>query len=156
MDESKNYIIAAIISMQSFAATLWGRWDEAMALLVLCMAVDYVSGLVLAGVYKKSPKTLTGGLNSKICIVGLTKKVMILSFVAIAYHVDRMIMTAYIRNAVIIGFTFNEVLSITENAGLMGLSRPKAVMNMLDLLRQKAGEENKKAEDSGDSSEDNE
>ena len=46
----------------------------------------------------------------------------------------------YIRNAVIIGFMANELISIVENAGLMGLPLPDAINKAIDVLtEQKEG-----------------
>ena len=44
----------------------------------------------------------------------------------------------YIRNAVIIGFMANELISIVENAGLMGIPLPAVIANAIDILTQKA------------------
>ena len=49
--------------------------------------------------------------------------------------------TNYIRDAVIIGFVANEVISIVENAGLMGIPLPAAVTKMIDILTKKAEQE---------------
>jgi hypothetical protein len=38
---------------------------------------------------------------------------------------------------VIIGFLLNELVSIIENAGLMGIPLPKAVTNVIELLKKK-------------------
>ncbi|WP_334291236.1 phage holin family protein [Butyrivibrio sp. AE2032] len=46
---------------------------------------------------------------------------MTLFFVLIAYRLDLLLNTNYIRDAVVIGFCMNELISIVENAGLMGL-----------------------------------
>ena len=43
----------------------------------------------------------------------------------------------YLRNTVCIGFTCNELISILENAGLMGIPLPAALKNAVDLLMQK-------------------
>jgi phage-related holin len=49
-----------------------------------------------------------------------------------------MIGTNYIRDAVVITFSINEVLSIAENAALMGIPLPKVILKALDILKQKA------------------
>lgn len=63
---------------------------------------------------------------------------MTLLFVMIAYRLDLLIGTDYIRDAVVIGFCANELISIVENAGLMGLPLPKVIIKALDVLRDKA------------------
>ncbi len=44
----------------------------------------------------------------------------------------------YIRNAVCIGFIANEVLSIVENAGLMGVPMPSMIKKAVDILKDTA------------------
>lgn len=62
---------------------------------------------------------------------------MIMIFVLIAYRLDIMIGTDYIRNAVIIAFITNEVISIIENAGLMGVPVPDVIKKGIDILQKK-------------------
>lgn len=121
-------------------ATLFGGWTEGLLVLVILMAIDYFSGLVVAGVFHRSPKSLNGGLESKAGLKGLIRKVFILALVAVAHLIDRLIGTTYVRDAAAIGFSLNEVISILENAGLMGIKIPKVLKKAIDVLRDKAGE----------------
>ena len=50
-----------------------------------------------------------------------------LLYVLIAARLDMVLGVEYIRNAVCIGFIANEVLSIVENAGLMGVPMPSMI-----------------------------
>lgn len=118
--------------------TLFGGWTAGMTTLVLFMAIDYISGLIVAGVFKKSTKSETGALESKAGWKGLARKCMTLLFVLIAYRLDLMLSTNYIRDAVVIGFCVNELMSIIENAGLMGLPLPSPIKKALEVLRNKA------------------
>ena len=52
---------------------------------------------------------------------------MTLLFVLVAYRLDLAIGVDYIRDAVIIGFIANELISIVENAGLMGIPLPAVI-----------------------------
>lgn len=138
-------IICTVIGVAGSAiASAFGGWDKGMATLVIFMAVDYVSGLIVAGVFKNSKKTSSGALQSRAGWKGLCRKGMSLLIVLVAYRLDLMIGTNYIRDAVIIGFIANEAISITENAGLMGITLPKPVIKAIDVLTTKAeSEENK-------------
>jgi hypothetical protein len=51
---------------------------------------------------------------------------------------EKCIMYNYIRDAVIIGFIANELISIVENAGLMGLPLPSVLTKAIDVLKNKA------------------
>ena len=59
-------------------------------------------------------------------------------YVLIAYRLDLMIGTNYIRDAVIIAFLVNELISITENAGLMGVPLPDVLNKAIDVLQSKS------------------
>lgn len=136
----KGYIMTIIGIVGSFIASLFGGWDAGLATLLIFMGIDYFSGLVVAGVFHKSNKTESGALESKAGWKGLCRKCMTLLFVLIAYRLDLAIGVDYIRNAVIVGFMANELISIVENAGLMGLPLPDAINKAIDVLtEQKEG-----------------
>ena len=124
-------------------ASIFGGWDSALTTLLLFMVVDYASGLIVAGVFKKSTKTSTGGLESRTGWKGLCRKCVTLLFVIVAYRLDLVIGTNYIRNAVIIAFIVNELISLVENAGLMGVPIPKVITKSVDILQKKAESEGK-------------
>lgn len=122
----------------SAVASLFGGWTAGMTALIIFMTVDYVSGLLVAGVFKNSNKTDTGALESRAGWKGLCRKGMTLVIVLIAYHLDVVIGTNYIRDAVIIAFCANEAISIVENAGLMGVPLPSVITKAIDLLTKKS------------------
>jgi toxin secretion/phage lysis holin len=132
-------ILSGLIGLIGGAfTTLFGGWSTGMTTLVLFMCIDYLSGLIVAGVFKKSNKTESGALESKAGWKGLARKCMTLLFVLIAYRLDLLLNTAYIRDAVVIGFCANELISIVENAGLMGLPLPAVITKALEVLKNKA------------------
>lgn len=122
----------------SFVAKAFGGWDSALVTLVFFMIVDYVSGLVVAGVFHKSKKSENGALESHAGWKGLCKKGMTLLFVLIAYRLDLALGLDFVRTTVIIGFMANELISIVENAGLMGIKLPAVLSKAIDILTQKA------------------
>ena len=56
----------------------------------------------------------------------------------VAYRLDLIAGTDFICNAVMAAYLVNELLSITENLGLMGVPVPKVLTSAIDLLRQKS------------------
>ena len=122
------------------AAISWafGGWDAALVALVVCMGVDYVSGSLVALVFHNSRKTATGAYNSGYGLKGLCKKGLMLLFVLVAVQIDRLLGTQYVRDAVCIGFSVNEILSIIENLGLAGIPMPEPVMKALEQLQHKS------------------
>lgn len=139
----KQKICAGMGAVGSAVATLFGGWDAGLATLLIFMGLDYVSGLVVAGVFHTSTKTKTGALESSTGWKGLCRKVMTLIFVLVAHRLDLVIGTNYIRDAVIIAFIANETISLVENAGLMGLPLPAVVTKAIDILQKKAEREDK-------------
>ena len=137
MNGIKEMLCTVIGIIGSFIAGLLGGWDTALITLITFMAIDYITGLVVAGIFKKSPKSENGALESRAGFKGLCRKGMIILFVLIAYRLDIMIGTDYIRNAVIIAFITNEVISIIENAGLMGVPVPDVIKEGIDILQKK-------------------
>lgn len=135
-------IICTFIGMVGSAiASIFGGWDTGLVSLLIFMALDYVSGLVVAGVFHKSNKTDTGSLESKAGWKGLCRKCMTLVFVLVAYRLDLVIDTNYIRDAVIIAFMANELISLVENAGLMGIPLPAVITKAIDILQKKSESE---------------
>lgn len=141
----KNTVVAGIGIIGSFISTLLGGWDTGLATLCIVMAVDYITGWIVAGVFKNSEKSENGGLSSSAGFKGLAKKGVMLLFVLVAYRLDLTVGSTYIRDAVIIAFIANEVISITENAGLMGIPIPTVIIKAIDVLKSR--------EDKGDEDE---
>ncbi|WP_077611980.1 phage holin family protein [Clostridium sp. Marseille-P2415] len=134
----KNTLCTVSGVVGSFIASLFGGWDTGIGTLVLFMAVDFFSGLAVAGVFHKSKKTESGALESKAGWKGICRKCMTFLFVLVAHRLDLAIGTSYIRDTVIIGFMANELISIVENAGLMGLPLPSVMARAIDILNKKA------------------
>lgn len=129
-------IVCTIIGViGGWIATLFGGWDTGMVTLIIFMIIDYVAGLVVAGIFKKSKKSASGALESRAGWKGLCRKCLTLLFVLIAYRLDLLLNINYIRNAVIIGFCTNELISLVENAGLMGVPLPSVIKKAIDILK---------------------
>lgn len=133
----KNAICTSVGVVGSLVASFFGGWTASLTTLLIFMAIDYATGLIVAGVFHKSPKTETGALESKAGFKGLIRKLMILLFVLIGYRLDVAVGTTYIRDAVCIAFIVNELLSIVENAGLMGIPIPAVITEAIDILKKK-------------------
>lgn len=137
----KDMICAGVGLAGGFVASTFGGWNTAMATLLIFMAIDYVSGLVVAGVFHASAKSSSGMLESRAGFKGLCRKCMAVLFVLIAHRLDMALGVSYVRDTVVIGFIANELMSIVENAGLMGLPLPAVVTGAIDVLNRQAGEQ---------------
>lgn len=133
----KPTICTTLGMIGSLIAGTFGGWDGAFITLLIFMCIDYVSGLAVALIFRKSPKTKSGGGSSSAGWKGLCRKGMTLLIVLVAYRLDLVLNTSYIRDTVIIGFIANETISITENAGLMGVPLPKVIVKAIDILNDK-------------------
>jgi len=136
----KNIILTGIGIVGGLIAHLFGGWDAAMVTLVIFMAVDYATGLMVAGIFHKSKKTEHGALESRAGWKGLCRKGLSLAVVLVGYRLDLVMGSNFIRDAVVIGFIVNEVISITENAGLMGVPIPEAITRAIEVLKGKSEE----------------
>ena len=119
-------------------AALFGGFDAALITLILFMGIDYITGLIVAGVFHKSEKTENGMLESRAGWKGLCRKGVTLLIVLIACRLDLMMGSSFIRDAVVIAFVANETISIIENAGLMGVPIPGAIVRAIEVLKNKA------------------
>ena len=121
-------IICAAIG--GFCGTLWGALDGVMMALLAFIAIDYITGLMVAIVNKT--------LNSSVGFKGLAKKVFILLLVLIANILDTHIMggSGVVRGVVIAFYLANEGISILENAGKLGVPYPQSLKDILEQLKE--------------------
>ena len=138
----KNGMCTIIGIVGGAIAAAFGGWDTALAALVTFMAIDYITGLIVAGVFHASPKTKSGTLESRAGWKGLCRKGETLLIVLVACRLDAVIGSNFIRDTVVIAFVCNETISIVENAGLMGVPIPAALTRAVDVLKQRAEEKN--------------
>lgn len=137
----KAKILSLLGCAGSVIASLFGGWDAALVTLLIFMGVDYVTGLIVAGVFHTSEKTENGTLESRAGWKGLCRKGVTLLVVLVACRLDLMMGSNFIRDAVVIAFVANETISIIENAGLMGIPIPAVITKAIEVLKKKAESE---------------
>ena len=130
-------ILKGICLVAGMIAGLYGEWTAALTILAVMMAVDYITG-VLVAITGKSPKTDGGGLSSKIGFVGIAKKGFIMLIVLVATQLDRTIgnTSMVFQTATVFYYIANEGLSILENADLMGVPFPRWIKEKLETMRE--------------------
>lgn len=132
----KGIFYGTICIIGGFLGPLFGGWDNLIYAVLLCSLVDYLSGMAVAVIFKNSPKTETGAAKSNVGFKGLVKKVFIYLMIMVVVKIDIVVNSnGFLRNASILGFMANEVLSIVENLGLMGIKMPDAVIDAIDILK---------------------
>ena len=132
-------ILALLAAAGGVVIQALGGWDGALQGLVAFMAADYVTGLVVAGVFRRSGKTEGGGLESRAGFLGLVRKGGFLLLVFLGPRLVSLPGGGFVRPAVCCFFMANEGLSILENLGLMGVPYPRFLRDMLESLREKGG-----------------
>lgn len=134
----KEWMLTLLGTAGGVCSWLLGGWNGTATVLLVLMAIDYLTGIVGAAVFHVSTKSETGALESKAGWKGLVRKCLTLLLVIVAAMLDRLLGTAFVRDAVIIAFCANEALSIVENAALMGVPVPAAVRRAIEVLDEKA------------------
>ena len=131
-------VFSALGAAGAALAAAFGGWDGGLTTLMILMGIDYLTGVLAAGVFHASPKTPGGGLESRAGWKGLVRKGCTLLIVLAACQLDRLLGSDFVRDAVVIGFCANEALSVTENAGLMGVPLPRALVRAIEVLKDRA------------------
>ena len=120
---------------------LFGPWNKTFAGLLALMALDVITG-VMTALKKKSAKTSDGKLSSKAGTDGLFKKVGIIIGVMSAYVSGLIFLpeteqAILLRDAVMCGFAFFEIVSIFENLNTLGVKIPPVVMKFIKAIKKK-------------------
>lgn len=115
---------------------LLGGWTMLIQTLLLFMVLDYLTGIIAAGVFHKSNKSKSGALSSKAGFKGLFKKVVMLIIVVIANRIDILMgFDGILYNMIVIAYIANEAISILENAIAMGIPIPKKLEEAIDTMK---------------------
>lgn len=129
MRKTINYIVGSLLTTVIY---FLGGLDTALKILLVMIALDYLTGICKAVINKK--------INSLIGVKGIIKKVGYLIIVAVSVLLDQITgNTGAIRNLVIYFFVANEGISILENWGKMGLPLPKKVYEVLEQIKNEKG-----------------
>lgn len=139
--EKISYIKGAVLTAAgmtgSVVASWFGGWTEDLTTLLIFMAIDYVMGLAIAGIWKRSGKSESGALNSISAWKGLCRKGVSLLVVLVAHRLDISLGMDYLKTAVVIAFIANEAISIVENLGIMGIPLPAVITKAIEVLQKK-------------------
>ncbi|WP_242272147.1 holin family protein [Bacillus cereus group sp. BfR-BA-01310] len=139
MDRIDVLIKSFVFTFGGFCGYFLGGWDMTLQVLITMAIIDYATGMIAA--------TVLGELKSKIGFKGIAKKVVLFLLVGVAAQVDVAIgSNSAIREATIFFFMGNELLSLLENAGRMGIPLPQALTNAVEILGGKQKQEEKKGD----------
>ena len=120
-------LVAACGAVVSY---LFGGWNALLGVLLAFVVADYATGVLAAAV--------EGRLSSAVGMRGIARKVMIFVIVAMAHLADTVLGDGHmIRDAACFWYLANELLSIIENAGRIGVPIPPAISRAVEILRGK-------------------
>ncbi|PED84291.1 holin [Bacillus pseudomycoides] len=139
MDRIDVLVKTFVTTFGAFCGYFFGGWDTVLQILVIMAAIDYLTGMIAAG--------YNGELKSKVGFKGIAKKVVLFLLVGVASQLDAAFgSNSAIREATIFFFMGNELLSILENAGRMGIKLPSALSNAVEILGGKQKQEERKGD----------
>lgn len=112
-----------------FLGYILGGNDSFLYALIVFMVADYLTGLMLSALEKKT--------SSKVGFRGIFRKILIFVMVAIGHIVDAYLIGngGAIRMAVIFFYISNEGISIIENSAALGLPIPEKLKDVLVQLK---------------------
>lgn len=125
----KMKIFDSIVAiMATFFTWIFGTWDIAIAILIIFMVLDYLTGVIVA--YQNRT------LNSEVGFKGLIKKCMILLILIVAVMLDRLLNTGtwVFRTLVCYFYIANEGISLLENISNLGVKIPGKLKDALEQL----------------------
>lgn len=129
-------ILSVVVSFLSYC---FGIVTPQIEMLLWCIALDIFVGVLASFI---NPRLM---FNSRKMFKGITKKIVLLSLVAFAHHLDIMMNTEIIGLSTCYFFIINEGMSILENAVKCGLDVPPIVKNSLEQLKGMNNNDNKKS-----------
>lgn len=132
----KNDIFCVIGITGSVLTGLIGGWDSAVQTLLMFMFIDLVLGVISALVFKRGKRgEIT--LRSDVMIKGIFKKFAELVVVIIGCRLDILLNVNYVRDCSVIILCCNELLSIVELLGIIGVPMPDIVIKSIDILKER-------------------
>ncbi|HEX3075878.1 MAG TPA: phage holin family protein [Lachnospiraceae bacterium] len=117
-----------LLFISKISVWLFDGFDSLIYALIAFVAIDYITGILLA-IQRRA-------LSSQIGFKGISKKILLFMVVSMGNIIDKYILGtgSTLRTLVIMFYLANEGISILENAGLMGLPIPEKLKNVIQQL----------------------
>lgn len=133
MNEGMSGVIKMVsAAVGAGAGYLYGGWGILINILLIFVVVDWLTGWAAAWIKHE--------LRSRVGFEGIARKAAIFLVVTISHFVDIIVTggTGIIQDAVIFFYLANELLSITENLGRMGVPMPDTLRNAVKIFESKS------------------
>ncbi len=120
-----------ITALSSAVMWLFGGWNVILGILATVIVCDYISGVMCAAKEKT--------LNSTVGWIGILKKCAIILIVVVAHQIDIALGNEedIVRNIAALFYISNELLSIFENMGKLGVPLPQAMKDACEKIKNK-------------------
>lgn len=126
------------VSATGFLSAKLGILAPLLTVLIVAMLLDYISGIINA--------SLNGKLNSKSGFLGILKKLCYGIIIGVALAADKIIVivgaefsvkpiTAVFGMITVVWLILNELLSILENLGEIGVPMPDFLKGIIEKLK---------------------
>lgn len=122
----------------AFITFMFGGWDKLLYTAIIFMSVDYITGIIKHFSPKYDKKK--GQLESAKGLWGFIKKCLYIVIIFLGYRMDVLLEISLIKDCCCYFFIVNELLSITENFGEMGVPFPDTIKKYIEVLKDKVGE----------------
>ncbi|MGL5647428.1 MAG: phage holin family protein [Clostridium sp.] len=129
LEEKWTLVFTAGGTLMTF---LFGAWDMPLQILLMAVILDYFSGMLKA--------FYLGEVSSKKGYKGLVKKVGIFFVVIVAQMADMLLGLLVFRSAICLFFSANEMISVLENVGSMGIPIPAFLKDKLAQVKSESDE----------------
>lgn len=126
-------LILLIILIVALGLSLFYGLNVPVKILLVCMLADYLIGIGMA----VSGNSKHGKLTSHIGYTGLVKKSVMIFIVVIMGLLEQLLNINFLQKVITIAFIFNELISILENAELLGIP-----INSISKVLKRKGNEN--------------
>lgn len=122
-----------LVCMGGILGFIFGGFDSLIYALIIFVAIDYITGILLA-IHDKR-------ISSEVGFKGIVKKILIFIIVSMGNIIDSYILGtgSTLRTLVIMFYLTNEGFSILENAGQMGLPIPQKLKDAIQKLNNNNG-----------------
>lgn len=119
-----------VAGLGAFFGYVFGEWTVLLQVLTAMIILDYASGVLASGV--------EGKLSSKVGFKGIAKKLAIFLFVAVAHFIDKAVgHGSMVQDSVVFFYIGNELISLIENGGRIGLPVPAVLQKAVDIFKAK-------------------
>nr|BDA26815.1 hypothetical protein CPBEC2_30440 [Clostridium perfringens] len=129
MEKIFDYLKVLVVAIGTGFTWLFGAWDTPLVVLIVFMALDYITGFTRGYINKE--------LSSDVGLKGIARKCVIFIVLIVAVMLDRLMNTGnWLFRSLVCFYIANEGLSLLENAASLGVPIPTKLKDALAQLKE--------------------